>query len=123
MSVEFDRNLLLAIFLRGLPSTYKIIITNIRHTAGVTIEEAVRALIVEERALKEDSSAPDSVLTVVRDCKHCGKRHNSKDCWFKFPEKRLLCNKCGGRNHWEDKCNRKPYAAYNVTLEEESYVL
>ena len=84
MNVEFDRDLLLAIFLRGVPSKYKIITTNIRHTVDVTIEEAVRALVVEERALKEDSSAPDSVLTVVRDCKHCGKRHNSKDCWFKF---------------------------------------
>mmetsp|Transcript_7790 Transcript_7790/g.10379 ORF Transcript_7790/g.10379 Transcript_7790/m.10379 type:complete len:266 (-) Transcript_7790:94-891(-) len=123
MGVTFDPDLLLSIFLRGLPNSFKIITTNLRHRPGITVEEAVKALIIEEKAIGKNAGTHDQVLAVTTSCEHCGKRHKNEDCWTKYPEKRPRCNKCGGRNHWGDKCRSPSAHAHIVTAEEEAYVL
>ena len=36
-------------------------------------------------------------------CRFCGKSHDKEEC----PAYGKICNGCGGRNHFEAKCNRK----------------
>ena len=111
MGVILDEDLLLAIFLRGLPSSFDHVIPTIRHRAGINLEEAVRILDVEERAaLKksaqqsvQSSTALATAKAII--CSHCNGDGHTKDGLH--PEKRPRCTNCGGRNHWAKTCSRK----------------
>ena len=125
MEVSLDPDLVLAIFLHGLPADFKIVVTSIRHSPRVSLTEAVNMLVVEEKELKKNSPNNfEGGTAMVVTCGTCGKDHTDDDCWIKHPEKRPRCSKCGGRNHWDRNCRSgKPKQCAYVMTNDEPFVL
>jgi hypothetical protein len=114
MAINFDQRLLVALMLRGLPSTFEVFRSTIRHREKVpTLDELCAMVKVEDKALARQQRTQDSqvysagrvsVSAAVR-CTGCNRIGHSEDrCWTLHPGLAPTCRRCGRVGHLAASC-------------------
>jgi hypothetical protein len=122
MGVSFHETLLMALLLRGLPESYDMFCSTVRHREKMpSLDQLFGMVKLEEKVVLRRQTGVSSahMATPARsaalnnksdlhkrcDVPECGKTgHTRAQCWVLHPELAPVCKKCGQSGHYPKFC-------------------
>jgi uncharacterized paraquat-inducible protein A len=117
MGIKFDEELLIALFLRGLPSQFEVFCSTVRNGESIpTLETIFVKLLAEEKVQSRRSqsntqsyqatSAAQTSQRRRQRCTGCNRVtfHDESQCWTLHPELMPICTRCNQRGHSSNAC-------------------
>jgi hypothetical protein len=128
MQVTFNEALLIALLLRGLPPTFEIFCSTVRHRERMpTLDQLFGMLKLEEKMILRKGGEAHSAVSLKKEercsrndkceVRGCGKLgHTKTQCWILHPELAPVCKNCGQSGHFTRYCRKEDQAGHETVF-------